>query len=316
MACGNAEEAFVLLKKSADIAPTVSHAKWMYLGQMQAGFVALSCFQKGIHLLLQEKQQLEQSEGKGVLQSQEGIARLRDLKREISAAYCSIAELYTRDLCDEGDAEAQCERHFQLAVDECNWSPEAAFGFANLRFIQGRIDESKAMLSGALQLLANIFDITDPTIPPYDMRVNMGKLAMEMEQWESAMPVFEKLLDEDDRYIEVWYLLGVCFLRSGAFLGAKECLEKAKESFERMEKNGQLEPNDRPLIVTVNDLYREAEELLASAPLEPDAMEEDENGDDQTAGVMSATSSGGSRQPHYTPWADLKSSDDDESMEG
>jgi tetratricopeptide (TPR) repeat protein len=59
-------------------------------------------------------------------------------RRQVSKAYCSIAELYLTDLCYESDAEVKCEEAIQSALmyDDPQSSPDALQALANLRLSQ------------------------------------------------------------------------------------------------------------------------------------------------------------------------------------
>jgi tetratricopeptide (TPR) repeat protein len=83
-------------------------------------------------------------------------------RRQLCAAYCSIAELYLTDLCDEPDAESSCEAVLisALAIDDASSrdghcaaensgdihmgppSPDALQTMANFRLSQSRVPEA------------------------------------------------------------------------------------------------------------------------------------------------------------------------------
>ncbi len=83
-------------------------------------------------------------------------------RRQLCAAYCSIAELYLTDLCDEPDAESSCEAVLTsaLAIDDASSSdyhceggnsadghigpplPDALQTMANFRLSQSRVPEA------------------------------------------------------------------------------------------------------------------------------------------------------------------------------
>ena len=47
------------------------------------------------------------------------------LKQELSNTYCAIAELYMTDLCDENEAEQECESNIKKSIEVNESNPEA-----------------------------------------------------------------------------------------------------------------------------------------------------------------------------------------------
>ncbi|CBK25392.2 uncharacterized protein [Blastocystis hominis] len=86
MELGEDEKAFPLLVKSAKEDPDHNYEKWMYLGQLQNGNDAVTCYRKGIQLLEAEVNATPDGEDKQML-----------LNR-LCGAYCSVGELYMTDL--------------------------------------------------------------------------------------------------------------------------------------------------------------------------------------------------------------------------
>lgn len=53
---------------------------------------------------------------------------------------------------------------------------------------------------------------TDASDMTYQFKTSTAKLALELNDFELAIDLFEHLLEEDDRYVEVWYLTGLAYL--------------------------------------------------------------------------------------------------------
>ena len=49
----------------------------------------------------------------------------------------------------------------------------------------------------------------------YETKCSIAKLLFELERYAEATPLFEELLRADDRFIEVWFLTGACYVRQG-----------------------------------------------------------------------------------------------------
>lgn len=123
----------------------------LYLGQLRSQHDALDAYQKGVEELnacirLREKQA-----------GREGSTDedpLQENRRQLSAAYCAIAELYMTDLCFEENAEQECEAAVQaaMAVTEAD-EPlvDSLQSMASLRLSQRRSQEATKYMLHAYQ---------------------------------------------------------------------------------------------------------------------------------------------------------------------
>lgn len=143
---GDHDRAETLLCKSAELAPRGSYSKWMYLGQMYEGTDAVVAYKKGVELLTAQVEALPVA----------AVERPR-LARELSDAYCAVAELYMTDLCDEDDAEATANTCAERAVAADGENPEALRVLANVRLCQQRPTEAPPLLSRAVALCEALY---------------------------------------------------------------------------------------------------------------------------------------------------------------
>jgi hypothetical protein len=86
-------------------------------------------------------------------------------------------------------------------------SPEPLQTLASVRISQLRIDDARATLTRSLELWKDL-PAGDPRVPGFPMRVSLARLLLEAEMEDEAIEVLERLVDEDDESIEVWYLGG------------------------------------------------------------------------------------------------------------
>lgn len=135
----------------------------LYLGQLSSGLDALTSFRLGVNELERAIGVLERSTAIAAaagtasnnvhltddcdeLGSFDNIRQfLVETRRQLCAAYCSIAELYLTDLCDEPDAETSCEAVLTLALaleDASPPLPDALQTMANFRLSQSRLPEA------------------------------------------------------------------------------------------------------------------------------------------------------------------------------
>jgi tetratricopeptide (TPR) repeat protein len=251
----------------------------MYYGQLIGGHDALQAFKNGITCMLKTRASIvdKQKEARaralanaftmGEHESEQTLAhQLQAIDKQISSGYTSMAELYVTDCCDDEGAERECEKLLQLALASCNDNPDALYASANLRTIQGRVDDATELMQrclavleacrarsienmGVLALAANpdqqheddpvqaainLYDVS------YELRVACAKLALELNLVRPAYTVLTQLLEEDDRVIEVSHLAAVCAHDLGEFRAALAHIERATELLNTEESDANM----------------------------------------------------------------------------
>jgi hypothetical protein len=94
----------------------------MSLGQLFDGQQSLQLYKQGIAILSQK------------------VAENSELKHDLSSALCSVADLYMTDLCDEPDAEAECTKAIECAIEADETNPEAWQTKARLQIIKNQFE--------------------------------------------------------------------------------------------------------------------------------------------------------------------------------
>eukprot|EP00457_Paulinella_chromatophora_P007888 gb/GEZN01007914.1/.p1 GENE.gb/GEZN01007914.1/~~gb/GEZN01007914.1/.p1 ORF type:complete len:411 (+),score=98.25 gb/GEZN01007914.1/:22-1254(+) len=206
------EHAIQALKQSISLAPAENHTKWMLLGQLTEGRYALKAFQQGCKVASEQRQKLTEAFPYGDTEDQKEFKlAMDDLALELSRGYTAMGELYTTDLCDEQEAESECNRLLALAIQTCPANPEAHAATASLRLIQSRQADALAATKQSVQALqqaeldASAIDVS------HEAKLNIAKLCFELKQFDDAVVLFEKLLEENDSQEEVWYLTGASY---------------------------------------------------------------------------------------------------------
>ncbi|CAI5662489.1 unnamed protein product [Oreochromis niloticus] len=231
---GDTQKAKEVFLRAVELSPDIGHSKYMYLGQIHTGREAVDYYTKGIQVLLNtlEKQ--------GTTTALAGAAAPPDedpelpTEKDVSVAYCSIAEIYLTDLCMEEGASDKCREFIEKALQYHHDNPEALQLMASYLFSTERNQEGKDYLLKSVGMWlpalkqraasSSAGEDIQNEIPPYESRITTAKLLIESEEYEMAVDVLESLLEEDDEVVQVWYLSGwVCYLQ----------LEKAKEQQER-----------------------------------------------------------------------------------
>ncbi|XP_074509894.1 uncharacterized protein LOC141779128 [Sebastes fasciatus] len=232
---GDTQKAKGAFLRAVELSPDVGHSKYMYLGQIHTGQEGVDYYTKGIQVLLSalEKQGQTTEAQAGAAAPPDKDAELPTAK-DVSVAYCSMAEIYLTDLCMEEGAADKCKEFIERALQYHHDNPEALQLMASYLFSTERNQEGKEYLLKSVgswlpaqkQSAASSSSDEDMQneIPLYESRVTTAKLLIESEEYEMAVDVLEGLLEEDDEVVQVWYLSGwVCNLQ----------LEKAKEQQER-----------------------------------------------------------------------------------
>ncbi|XP_077866417.1 uncharacterized protein LOC102807988 [Saccoglossus kowalevskii] len=214
---GDAENAKKCFGRAVAVQPNEGHSKYMYLGQICEGQQAVECFQKGIELMLKGKEKENQG------QKIEGACACPDedmsaTDRDISKAYCSIAEIYLTDSCFEADAEDRCKSSLDKAIEYNSNNAEALQLLSSYHLSKNNLQEAKDVLNKSLslwlpqwqqfQLDADGIDALEPCPLDYQCRITTAKLLIELQMFEKSIDVLENLLEEDDEVVIVWYLIG------------------------------------------------------------------------------------------------------------
>ena len=131
------------------------------------------------------------------------------LKRKLSDALCSMAEIYMTDLSLEADAETKCESFVAEALLITPDSPTALQTLASVRISQLNTADAQAALRRSLGLWQDL-PPDDAAVPDFPTRISLVRLLMEVQMEVEAMEVLERLVAEDDQSVEAWYLGGWC----------------------------------------------------------------------------------------------------------
>ncbi|XP_035260694.1 probable assembly chaperone of rpl4 [Anguilla anguilla] len=226
---GNVEKAKQVFLKAVELSPEEGHSKYMYLGQIHTGMEAVQYFSKGIEVMLNALEERTQSaEGAAAAVSD------RDPEltgKDVSVAFCSVAEIFFTDLCMEEGAAEKCKEAIERALQYDPDNPEALQLMASYLFSTENVQEGREFLMRSVALwLPSRTSEAQPCgreedaedeehqqsgIPPYESRITTAKLLVEAEEYETASEVLEGLLEEDDEVVQVWYLLGwACYLQA------------------------------------------------------------------------------------------------------
>jgi len=265
---GLTDRAKVLFEKSVSLDPN-SPSTYMSLGQLLTGEDSISYFRKGIEIMTKQKEGLKISN-----------PVVLELDAQISAAYCALAEVYLTDACYNEDAELQCEKAILNALQHTPNSPEVYYLLASFRISQQKTEEALDAIKRSYSFWQNIDPSQDPTdqdtdenvdllLPSYELRFNTAKLFVELEQFQTALEIFEVLVTDDDSVPEVWHSMALAFQGCKEFQESKECLTTA------LQLANLDEDKNTAVIENITTLLSKIEEEIKKLPENMDSIEQE-----------------------------------------
>ncbi|CDS05357.1 hypothetical protein LRAMOSA07886 [Lichtheimia ramosa] len=256
------------------VSPESGYSKYMYLGQMSVEKEAIQAFEKGVQLMIKEREQ-----------QPEGSEEYMLISAKIASALCSMTEIYLTDCCFEPEAEQKCEEYLSQAQQISPETPEVYQLLASVRLSQQRNEEAVSILQQSMSLWMNK-EFGDPAIPIYDSRLSLVRLLLEIGMFEQAFTVLEGLQKENDQVVDLWYLYGWAYYclgddentsqeeRQGHWEDARDCLETAVKLFYTIGSDDQaMFDHSQELIATINQV------VPPSAP-EEEQQQQQATGDD------------------------------------
>lgn len=276
-------------RKAVELKPEIGHVKYMYLGQLSSGIEAVQFYLKGIELMNKKLAEVQASQVTNVLSKEEisegGSTVAKDsvcdiTPRDVSNAYCAVAEIFLTDACFEDDAEVRCKESLDRAIEADVANPESFHLLASYWLSKDdKTKASEAINRGISLWLPQLRSADQPdgatAVDPvqvcsvgFSARINCTKTLIELQDYEVASEILELLLDEDDEVVEVWYLLGwINFLLGEDFrTNSRHYLCKALELATKQKYE------DQQMISHVDELLKE----LGPETNEDNQMDEDD----------------------------------------
>ncbi|XP_060595383.1 uncharacterized protein LOC132749586 [Ruditapes philippinarum] len=272
---GNLEAAKQCFGRAVVVSPNEGYSKYLNLGQLFEGAQSIECYQKGIELMVAEKEKKEAKEVAAACGGDSGHVT----DRNISDAYVAIAEIYMTDCCFEADAEDKCRCSILKAIEADPNNPDAVQLMASFLLTKEKTQEARQEIKKSVNLWLPAFKASEnpeaSTSEPlecsqsFESRLAAGKILIEVEEHELAIEVLETLLEEDDENVEVWYLIGLAnhHLGDEGRDNARSYLNKAKKVYNKTKCKDE-------------DLLKHIEELLETLGAGDDVMDSDIEADD------------------------------------
>mmetsp|Transcript_37181 Transcript_37181/g.44942 ORF Transcript_37181/g.44942 Transcript_37181/m.44942 type:complete len:433 (-) Transcript_37181:1314-2612(-) len=224
---GDAEGARELLTRSIELEPRSSHGKYVLLGHLEHGTIAIQTFENALEILNLELDRLNEAGSKGNTEVPE---KRREVKRKMSSVMAAIAKVYLTDCFMETNSQTLCEHLLDQALLYDADNPEACQALADLRMSQNRRGEALVLCRRTVDVCNNL---DEGLAPSYDFRCVTARLLVELSQYELAVDLLEDLAQEDSEDTEVMYLLGLCYMLLGDTKRCKQALQCAKGLLEK-----------------------------------------------------------------------------------
>ena len=285
---GQSSEALNLLTQSTLIAPNENPYKWMFLAQLQTGIDAMESYNRGIILLtsVTNDPDINNIEGK-----------LEFYNKQISKAYCSIAELYLTDLCYEEGAENKCEEAIikalainSTSLDACNIMEKV---YTTVKESIDKFTARTVIEEISPDQEDDLEDAPEPEFCVATSKLLIECAAINPKFADYAMTLISDLLRQDDENVELWYMMGVAALGSQPvdIEAAKIHLEHAKTMMdgirEEVKMVGEQFPYDEQYILVMEHLQileqhiqDNPNSLIEERDDENENNEDDENDED------------------------------------
>jgi len=271
---GRTDEAKQMLLRSIQLAPDGPADKYLNLAQLMDGQAALAMYRRGIDILNSRRQLCGETSSEAA-----------SLCKSLSTALCACAEIFMTDLCDEPNAEAQCEDFLQRAVAVTtpeNPNPEPLQAIANLRLRQNRRDDAATYMQRTMQVLRSYGEEDEK--PNGAFRTVTAKLLIELKQYDDAVEVLDALLEEDEDDPQLHYLLGTCYFDAPDhdYPLALEAFEKSLSLLVKMPRVDDriLQDVEERIQATKDAIQNEPPPTSEPQPME-DGDDDDEDQDDE-----------------------------------
>lgn len=272
---GDIDSAKNYFLKAVEVDRDHGHEKYMYLGQMAAGNEAKAYYLKGIEIMKNSLKETTDNdmENNASIATPNPPATMRD----VSNAYCALAEIFLTDSCEEEEAEKNCHEFAKMALSCDDKNPDAYIVMASFLLSKDEKEEATTWLSKCFDSLNlpdpepattsneleenDVIDDNDEEnddetelcdddskMASYSSRFTLAKLLVEVDFFEKAETVLLGLIKEDEEDVEVWYMLGWIMFLQENIDNAEFFLAKASELYEK------LQHDDEPLLQHLNEL--------------------------------------------------------------
>lgn len=233
------DRAAQMLRHAINVCPDDGYVKYLNLAQLLTGREALECYRRAYEILLRDLGRARKKKNQ------------KTIRRTIASVRCGAAELFLTDLCDEPEAEQECEANVNDANFYCDDSVEVHQLRGSLRLSQQRNEEALVSLRRAVELTHSLGEEYQPTL---NSKVELGKLLMQVDATDAFRFLLE-LLQLDDSNAYVWFLLGESARMRKRYHDAARLLKHSRIRAAQIPDSAEaLSDIDRAIMVLVEEM--------------------------------------------------------------
>jgi len=198
---GDLTAAEQLYTKSLELFPNENPHKYHWLAQVHTGKEALTLYELGINLMKQSP---------------------NSYKTQLATAYSAVAELYITDLCDEPNAEANCENYLTKAIETDEMCLDAYQCLANLKLITQKNTQAQEAMEKFKTILEHCgFN----NLPSVNLLGEAARTLVELEDYSGVLRVCEVAVSMDDTKNELIYIFAFALCKLKHYEEASELLD-------------------------------------------------------------------------------------------
>lgn len=255
---GDIDNAKSYLLKAVGLQPNEGHVKYLYLGQLSEGTVAVEYYKTAVKIMT-------------ALVDQNTDNTTSVSNRDISNVYCSLAELYMTDCCMQDDAEDLCKVSCEKAVQLDEENPEAHLVMCNFLLTKGDMESAQNTANKLYDVWKSMTEKDGDNIVDlmsYESRMTLIKILIEVDLLDKVLSIGSQLLEENEDDIRIWYYIGLSKSLSNNADGQRYYIETALLLYKKHN-------------ICDEEMYSHLEELLSNCPIEEE--EEQVGGEDETS---------------------------------
>ncbi|EGR34015.1 hypothetical protein IMG5_027130 [Ichthyophthirius multifiliis] len=198
------------------------YRKYLQLADLLDGHESIELLETGIKLILQHPNYNQQS----------------DIKRDLSEAYSGLAEIYQTDFLHLPESEEKVIFCIKKAKEADPTALDSYLQEANYFLNKENEKDAKIALNTVLKGLEKLNEENDHHDDSF--KINVCKLCIEVNDFESALPILENMVLSNDANFEAFYLLAFCHFKCNNFCTSLEYMETLLTKKEQFEDDGEL----------------------------------------------------------------------------
>lgn len=243
------------IEKSISLEPNINPEKYMSLGQLiDKPKIKLKHYSTAVIMLRDKLNNLQNCTNNSTAQATNYIKELKDTKYIITSALSSIAELYmTTNLCDEFNAENECEMCLKEAYTIDSNNIDVLLQYSNLRILRAKDKEAREYMEKAINIIYNIKSEED--LPESETIFNLAKNFSELEDYYNSIKLIDIAIQLDDQNLEYWYHAAYNHYKLKNYFNSYNCIERFRET------QSKLNELDEELFIAVDELETELKKI-------------------------------------------------------